>query len=127
MSFDLSWKALFLQIQRNLQLRIEEQGKQLQMMFEQQRKMEEGKLKASSSDLDEHAQLPTIEKQPSVGDTKAESSDNDHSITKEIPTHEHTNDKEISSERKTCDDHESDASGDSPPSKRAKADETGDC
>ncbi|KAI3706079.1 hypothetical protein L1987_76334 [Smallanthus sonchifolius] len=38
-----------LEIQRNLQLRIEEQGKYLQMMFEQQRKMENERLKPSSS------------------------------------------------------------------------------
>lgn len=42
-----------LEIQRNLQLRIEEQGKYLQMMFEQQRKMENGRLKGSSSNPDE--------------------------------------------------------------------------
>lgn len=42
-----------LEIQRNLQLRIEEQGKYLQMMFEQQRKMENGRLKASSSNQDD--------------------------------------------------------------------------
>ncbi|KAI3783625.1 hypothetical protein L1987_42709 [Smallanthus sonchifolius] len=38
-----------LEIQRNLQLRIEEQGKYLQMMFEQQRKIENERLKPSSS------------------------------------------------------------------------------
>lgn len=42
-----------LEIQRNLQLRIEEQGKYLQMMFEQQRKMENERLKPSSSNPDE--------------------------------------------------------------------------
>ncbi|KAK2638019.1 hypothetical protein Ddye_025814 [Dipteronia dyeriana] len=41
-----------LEIQRNLQLRIEEQGKYLQQMFEQQRKMENDKSKASSSNVD---------------------------------------------------------------------------
>ncbi|KAK0600542.1 hypothetical protein LWI29_015992 [Acer saccharum] len=42
-----------LEIQRNLQLRIEEQGKYLQQMFEQQRKMENDKSKASSSNVDD--------------------------------------------------------------------------
>ncbi|KAJ9545935.1 hypothetical protein OSB04_025642 [Centaurea solstitialis] len=43
-----------LEIQRNLQLRIEEQGKYLQMMFEQQRKMENERVKPSSSSPDEN-------------------------------------------------------------------------
>ncbi|KAK3200765.1 hypothetical protein Dsin_024180 [Dipteronia sinensis] len=42
-----------LEIQRNLQLRIEEQGKYLQQMFEQQRKIENDKSKASSSNVDD--------------------------------------------------------------------------
>ncbi|XP_071710339.1 protein PHR1-LIKE 1-like [Rutidosis leptorrhynchoides] len=42
-----------LEIQRTLQLRIEEQGKYLQMMFEQQRKMENERLKSSSCNLDD--------------------------------------------------------------------------
>ncbi|XP_076939074.1 protein PHOSPHATE STARVATION RESPONSE 1-like [Bidens hawaiensis] len=50
-----------LEIQRNLQLRIEEQGKYLQMMFEQQRKMENERLKASSSNPND-APAPTSEK-----------------------------------------------------------------
>lgn len=47
-----------LEIQRNLQLRIEEQGKYLQMMFEQQRKMENERLKASSSNPDDEPNPP---------------------------------------------------------------------
>ncbi|KAL4590389.1 hypothetical protein LXL04_003318 [Taraxacum kok-saghyz] len=42
-----------LEIQRNLQLRIEEQGKYLQLMFELQRKMENGRVKPSSSNQDQ--------------------------------------------------------------------------
>lgn len=41
----------FLQIQRKLQLQIEEQARCLQMMFEKQRQMEDDKSKASSSAL----------------------------------------------------------------------------
>lgn len=48
-SWSLISKLVFLQIQRNLQIRIEEQGKHLQMMFEQQKKMEEEKKKTSSA------------------------------------------------------------------------------
>ncbi|KAH6757488.1 hypothetical protein C2S52_023356 [Perilla frutescens var. hirtella] len=114
-----------LEIQRNLQVRIEEQGKHLQMMFEQQRKMEEDKLKAASSNRDDHSQSPTTEMQPSAGKPKAESSDHDQSSGKEAPSVEHPDEKEVSSERRTCEDHEASAGGCSPPSKRAKADETG--
>ncbi|KAK4436056.1 protein PHR1-LIKE 1 [Sesamum alatum] len=109
-----------LEIQRNLQLRIEEQGKNLQIMFEQQRKMEEEKLKASSSNVDEPSQLPTAEKQPSIGNVKAESSEHDHTSTQEIASKE-----EMSCETTACEDHELDATGSSPPSKRARAKETG--
>ncbi|KAF7805226.1 protein PHR1-LIKE 1-like isoform X1 [Senna tora] len=42
-----------LEIQRKLQIEIENQGKRLQMMFEKQREMEDGKLKGSTSSLDE--------------------------------------------------------------------------
>ncbi|XP_011102183.1 protein PHOSPHATE STARVATION RESPONSE 1 isoform X1 [Sesamum indicum] len=109
-----------LEIQRNLQLRIEEQGKHLQIMFEQQRKMEEEKLKASSANVDEPSQPPTIEKQPSVSNVKAESSEHDHASTHEIP-----NKEEMSCETTALEEHELDDSESSPPSKRARADETG--
>lgn len=56
-----------LEIQRNLQLRIEEQGRYLQMMFEQQKKMDDERLKASSSNPNESpAPLPTKVVQPSL-------------------------------------------------------------
>ncbi|KAG8390676.1 hypothetical protein BUALT_Bualt01G0108400 [Buddleja alternifolia] len=100
-----------LEIQRNLQLRIEEQGKHLEMIFKQQWKMEEEKLKTSSSNSDE----PTVEKKHSLDNVKAESSDHDQ---------EHRDKNEGSSERETCEDCGPDGSGFSPPLKRAKADET---
>lgn len=116
---------LLLQIQRNLQFRIEEQGKHLQMMFEQQRKMEEGKLKASSN-TDNSCRSPTTETQPPVCKAEAESSDHDHqSSAKETPAPEHPDDREVSSESNTCEGHEPSDGGCSPPAKRAKADETG--
>ncbi|KAI3762101.1 hypothetical protein L1987_52524 [Smallanthus sonchifolius] len=48
-----------LEIQRNLQLRIEEQGKYLQMMFEQQRKMESERANASSSSPNDDSASPS--------------------------------------------------------------------
>lgn len=108
---------LSLQIQRNLQLRIEEQGKHLQMMFEQQRKMEEEKRKASSSNSD-RPQSPSIEKQPSFGNDKPESSDNDDAATKEFATDVCVSADEPS-ERKPSDDQ----APFTPPTKRAKVNE----
>lgn len=62
-----------LEIQRNLQLQIEEQGKYLQMMFEKQKKMDDGKSKPSSSSIDEHSPpLSGMVVQPSPVDNKLE-------------------------------------------------------
>ncbi|KAH6803978.1 hypothetical protein C2S51_032225 [Perilla frutescens var. frutescens] len=71
-----------LEIQRNLQIRIEEQGKRLQEMFEQQRKLEEDKGKASSSNSD-RSQTPPTKKQP-FGNGKPESSKNNDASVKEF-------------------------------------------
>ncbi|XP_042015307.1 protein PHOSPHATE STARVATION RESPONSE 1-like [Salvia splendens] len=101
-----------LEIQRNLQLRIEEQGKHLELMFEQQRKMEEDKQNASSSNRDDNSPSPMAETQPCVGKTDAESS-------AKVPSPlEH-------SEKESSEDHEANAGGESsPPTKRAKIEET---
>ncbi|XP_015576568.1 protein PHR1-LIKE 1 isoform X2 [Ricinus communis] len=69
-----------LEIQRNLQLRIEEQGRHLQMMFEQQRKMEDDRSKASSSSLDDPS-LPQSNIVQSPGNNKLEVSELDHART----------------------------------------------
>lgn len=49
----------FMQNQRKLQLQIEEQGKYLEKMFEQQRKMEDNRVKPTSSTLDENGKIGT--------------------------------------------------------------------
>ncbi|KAL3820103.1 hypothetical protein ACJIZ3_006008 [Penstemon smallii] len=103
-----------LEIQRNLQLRIEEQGKHLQMIFEQQRKMGEEKMKGSSStNSDEHNQILSKQTQPSISNNKPESSENEDSNKKEMP-----------SEMEPSGGHELDASEVGRPSKRGKANET---
>lgn len=53
LSLNIDALLFFLQIQRNLQLRIEEQGRYLQMMFEQQRKQATETLKGASSTSEE--------------------------------------------------------------------------
>lgn len=92
-----------LQIQRNLQIRIEEQGKRLQEMFEQQQKLEGGKGKIPSSNT-ERPQIPAKETQFSSGKDKPESSKIEHASIKEGATDfcftadEDLNKKESSSE-----------------------------
>ncbi|GAV82999.1 Myb_DNA-binding domain-containing protein/Myb_CC_LHEQLE domain-containing protein [Cephalotus follicularis] len=70
-----------LEIQRNLQLRIEEQGRYLQMMFEKQRKLEDEKLKASSSTMDERSAPSLNGTQSSAENDKSEVLEQDHAKT----------------------------------------------
>lgn len=65
-------------------------------MYEKQQKLEEEKLKASSS-----TQPPTAETLPSLSDTKSESSENGCSS---IPVVEHQKKKDESSEMKTSEE-----------------------
>ncbi|THG10483.1 hypothetical protein TEA_012511 [Camellia sinensis var. sinensis] len=66
-----------LEIQRKLQLRIEEQGRNLQMMFEKQKKMEDVRMKASSSNPNVPSPLPSTVQQPSLADENLEASKQD--------------------------------------------------
>ncbi|RZC88668.1 hypothetical protein C5167_016531 [Papaver somniferum] len=71
---------VLLQIQRNLQLRIEEQGRYLQMMFEKQCKSGTEKLKASSSNLDDPSALSLDQVQNSPSKDAAEKSEKDQAL-----------------------------------------------
>lgn len=107
-----------LQIQRNLQLRIEEQGKHLQKIFEQQRKMEENKSKASLQNTNELSQCQMIENPPSSGDDKPGPSIDEHSNIKEVTSdpclsadQEYSCKNSMSPVRESSEDHELDSSG----------------
>ncbi|XP_075513593.1 protein PHR1-LIKE 1-like [Primulina tabacum] len=107
-----------LEIQRNLQLRIEEQGKHLQKIFEQQRKMEENKSKASLQNSNELSQCQMVENPPSSGNDKPGPSINDRSNIKEVtsdpclPTdQEYSCKNSLSPKRESFEDHELDSSG----------------
>ncbi|XP_022870116.1 protein PHR1-LIKE 1-like [Olea europaea var. sylvestris] len=109
-----------LEFQRNLQLRIEEQGEHLRVMFEQQRKMEEEKLKCPSWESNESSKPPSTEKQPSLHKEKPESFEVKAVSTDAIiSAAEHPNDMQKSPKRKLCEDNQPNR-----PTKRAKSDET---
>ncbi|CAL8991204.1 unnamed protein product, partial [Prunus brigantina] len=65
----------------NLQLEIEEQEKYLEKMFEQQRKMEDSRVKPASSTVDDHATSPSNLVCPSPREDKPETSKDDHEKT----------------------------------------------
>ena len=69
--------STFTQIQRNLQLRIEEQGKYLQQMFEQQRKMENDNSKVSSSNVDDPSASLSKSEQNSPKNEKSDATEVD--------------------------------------------------
>nr|XP_043616882.1 protein PHOSPHATE STARVATION RESPONSE 1-like [Erigeron canadensis]XP_043616883.1 protein PHOSPHATE STARVATION RESPONSE 1-like [Erigeron canadensis] len=108
-----------LEIQRSLQLRIEEQGKYLQMMFEQQRKMESERLKPASSNPDEEpAPLAKATEKPNddqhISDKDAKKSTENSSQNSKSTTQIEEPDVNISNINSGC----------SPrPSKRARADQ----
>lgn len=122
------------QIQRNLQLRIEEQGRYIQIMFEKQRKMEEERSKTPMSNSDEPSHSPTktsaatannnekseiLEKDKE--DRNKGSGSNDSSASAK-PPEENPSKEQKSPERKVCKDIDEDSIV--PPAKRTKADDS---
>jgi hypothetical protein len=59
--------AMFPQIQRKLQLQIEEQGQYLQKMFEKQREMEDDRIKAFASNPDDDKSVTSKPDQDKTG------------------------------------------------------------
>ncbi|XP_059665715.1 protein PHR1-LIKE 1-like [Cornus florida] len=123
-----------LEIQRNLQLQIEEQGRCLQMMFERQRKMENGRFETSSSNPDEPSPPILSTMQSSPADDKLEAPAQDFG-GKEIDASnaslaleeisQNLSEKQMAPESKASKDLEMAAGGSSSsPRKRAKADKT---
>ncbi|KAL7215533.1 hypothetical protein ACSBR1_027652 [Camellia fascicularis] len=116
-----------LEIQRKLQLRIEEQGRNLQMMFEKQKKMEDVRMKASSSNPNVPSPLPSTVQQPSLADENLEASKQDENVRttgsgEMSASTAHEEISQDSSEKQTPDPV---ARGSSPrPLKRARGDET---
>ncbi|KAL7185069.1 hypothetical protein ACSBR2_027076 [Camellia fascicularis] len=116
-----------LEIQRKLQLRIEEQGRNLQIMFDKQKKMEDVRMKASSSNPNVPSPLPNTVQQPSLADENLEASKQDKNVrtTGSGEMSASTAHEEIShdsSEKQTPDPV---TRGSSPrPLKRARGDET---
>lgn len=118
-----------LEIQRKLQLRIEEQGKYLEMMFEKTKGMGKDLKISSSLKTDEHPSPSTKTKHLPPND-KSEALEQDplssNNASSSAGEFTHGKNKEGNSlERETCEDHGSDVRDlCSPPSKRAKTEET---
>lgn len=103
---------MFPQIQRKLQLQIEEQGQHLQKMFEKQREMEDGRMKAFASNPDDPSFPPSNVVLPSPADDESVTSKRDQ-------------DKTGAHETKSTEDRgPGDGDSNAPPTKRARADQT---
>ncbi|KAL6966118.1 hypothetical protein U1Q18_014794 [Sarracenia purpurea var. burkii] len=123
-----------LEIQRNLQLRIEEQGRYLQMMFEKQKKIDDERSKASSSNLNDPVPPLSTLVHSSHANNKLDTSEQDNLGTQSCKSKASTtlkeispsfNDKQEAPESKIGKDLDPDSTGSSPrPTKRAKGDET---
>lgn len=105
---------LFLQIQRKLQLRIEEQGRYLQMLFEKQKKPED------PDECDPSRNITEATEQHQA--TKGLETTNPSSSTGE--SSQDTNKKQKASEARTPDDDASDEGEGLPSMKRARGHET---
>lgn len=101
-----------MQIQRKLQIEIENQGKRLQMMFEKQREMEDGKLKGSSSSMDEPFSPVDHKSDKSLSNAKT--------IPEESSEHQHASEKLETGNDMDVHKPENDHI-DAPPTKRVKS------
>ena len=120
-----------MQIQRKLQIQIENQGKHLQMMFEQQREMGDSKFKASSSPLDEQSapQSNTAAPSPQVDNLETSKEENEklgsNSCIAKAKPEESSQDastKQMVDEAKVTNEHEAvDNQCAAPPTKRVKS------
>ena len=131
--FDVLLKCFsLLQIQRNLQLRIEEQGRCLQMMFEKQCQSGMEKLKTSSSSLENPSAVSTDAIQDSPENGALETSKNNNGNSKDdtgnskttIETQELGQQQEAAPNGKSVDDCEADVcETSSQPAKRPRTSE----
>ncbi|KAE8009962.1 hypothetical protein FH972_006363 [Carpinus fangiana] len=123
-----------LEIQRKLQLQIEEQGQYLQVMFENQRKMEDGRMKAAASNPDDPSAPPSNVVLPSPADDKSVTLKPDQDKTGPGTSNANTIAEDSSWDmimkqksheaRSTEDRGPGDSDSNAPPTKRARADQT---
>jgi hypothetical protein len=126
--------AIFPQIQRKLQLQIEEQGQYLQVMFENQRKMEDDRMKAAASNPDDPSAPPSNVVLPSPADDKSVTLKPDQDKTGPGTSNANTIAEDSSWDmimkqksheaRSTEDQGPGDGDSNAPPTKRARADQT---
>lgn len=104
-----------MQVQRELQIQIENQGKRLQMMFEKQIEMDDSKLKGSSPSLDEPPDPLSSVVLPSASVDNLETTNEDHekfridsSTSKTLPeeTFQDASTKQKGDDAKDADEHE---------------------
>lgn len=126
--------AMFPQIQRKLQLQIEEQGQYLQVMFEKQKKMEDDRMKAAASNPDDPSAPPSNVVLPSPADDKSVTSKPDQGKTGPGTNNANTiagdgswdmiMQQKAHEARSTEDRGPGDGDSNAPPMKRARADQT---
>ncbi|KAA8538980.1 hypothetical protein F0562_025672 [Nyssa sinensis] len=116
-------EALRLQMEVQKQLHEQLEGRFLQMIFEKQRKMDDERSKASSSNPDESSPPLSNATQPSLANDKLEASSNASPAPEAIS--QNPSEEETAAENKSGRKRDLGARGSSPrPAKRARADET---
>ncbi|XP_048433191.1 protein PHR1-LIKE 1 isoform X1 [Pyrus x bretschneideri] len=110
-----------LENQRKLQLKIEQQGKYLEKMFEQQRKIEDNRVKSGSSTVDDHPTPLSDIACPSTGGDKQETSTHQHDKTViSIPLEDGTQDASREAQEPECPEDPDGVESGAPPTKRAR-------